>query len=154
MTKRALLFKILRFSGLPLLVRELIQRRRVTILLFHDISRETAARTFECLAARYHLLDLQTFIRKCKAHDRRLAPKSLILTFDDGHIRNYDLLPLLKEKRIPVTIFLCAGIIDTKRHFWFRHTAPRYRSAQLCSAAQCAAAAFAGGNGLHPGNRA
>ncbi len=132
MTKRALLFKILRFSGLPLLVRELIQRRRVTILLFHDISRETAARTFDCLAARYHLLDLQTFIRRCKAHDRRLAPKSLILTFDDGHIRNYDLLPLLKEKRIPVTIFLCAGIIDTKRHFWFRHTAPRYRSAQLC----------------------
>jgi peptidoglycan/xylan/chitin deacetylase (PgdA/CDA1 family) len=130
-TTRALLFKILRFSGLPLLVRELIQRRRVTILLFHDISRETAARTFECLAARYHLLDLQTFIRQCKAKDRNLAPKSLILTFDDGHIRNYDLLPLLREKKIPVTIFLCAGIIDRKRHFWFRHTAPKYRSSQL-----------------------
>jgi len=131
-TKRALLFKILRFSGLPLLVRELIQRHRVTILLFHDISRETAARTFECLGARYNLLDLRTFIRNCKANDRRLAPKSLIVTFDDGHIRNYDLLPLFKEKKIPVTIFLCAGIVATKRHFWFRHAAPRYRSSQLC----------------------
>jgi peptidoglycan/xylan/chitin deacetylase (PgdA/CDA1 family) len=130
-TKWALVFKILRFSGLPLLVRELIQRRRVTILLFHDISRETAARTFDCLAARYHLLDLQTFIRKCKANDRHLPPKSLILTFDDGHIRNYDLLPLLKEKKVPVTIFLCAGIIDTKRHFWFRHAAPKYTAFQL-----------------------
>jgi peptidoglycan/xylan/chitin deacetylase (PgdA/CDA1 family) len=130
-TKKTLLFKILRFSGLPLLVRELIQRRRVTILLFHDISKETAARTFECLAARYHLLDLQTFIRQCKAHDPRLSPKSLIVTFDDGHIRNHDLLPLFREKKIPVTIFLCAGIIATKRHFWFRHTAPKYRTSQL-----------------------
>jgi peptidoglycan/xylan/chitin deacetylase (PgdA/CDA1 family) len=132
-TKRAILFRILRFSGLPLLVRELIQRRRVTILLFHDISRETAARTFDCLAARYHLLDLQTFIRQCQAKDRRLPPKSLILTFDDGHIRNYDLLPLFMEKKIPVTIFLCAGIIGTRRHFWFRHAAPKYRSSQLCA---------------------
>lgn len=131
MTKWALAFKILRFSGLPLLVRELVQRRRVTILLFHDISRETAARTFDCLAARYHLLDLQTFIHKCKTHDRRLPPKSLILTFDDGHIGNYDLLPLLQEKKIPVTIFLCAGIVGTKRHFWFRHAAPRYTAFQL-----------------------
>ncbi len=131
MTKRAFLFRILRFSGVPLLVRELIQRRRVTILLFHDISKETAARTFACLAARYHLLDLQTFIGKCRVKDRRLPPKSLIVTFDDGHIRNYDLLPLLRAKSIPVTIFLCAGIIDTKRHFWFRHTAPKYRSSQL-----------------------
>ena len=131
MRKRALLFKILRFSGLPLLFRELIQRRRVTILLFHDISRETAARTFACLAARYRLLDLQTFIRKCKTNDHDLAPKSLILTFDDGHIRNYDLLPLLQEKQIPVTIFLCAGLIDTRRHFWFRHSTAEHRTSQL-----------------------
>ena len=183
---KALLFKILRFSGLPLLLRELVQRRRVTILLFHDISRATAAKTFDCLAKRYHLLDLQTFIRTCQAAtaevpappeirdtvsiqrpkatvgkqkeyptalslllfplfflllpkfalrtlppSRSLPPKSLIVTFDDGHIGNYDLLPVLKEKKIPVTIFLCAGIVDTKRHFWFKHKPPNHRSFSL-----------------------
>lgn len=182
---KALLFKILRFSGLPLLLRELVQRRRVTILLFHDISRETAAKTFDCLSKRYHVLDLQTFIRTCQAapaeapepppevrdtakiprpqaerqkeHStalslllfplfllllpkfmlrtlpppRSLPPKSLIMTFDDGHIGNYDLLPVLKAKKIPVTIFLCAGIIDTRRHFWFKHKPPNHRSSSL-----------------------
>lgn len=184
---KALLFKLLRFSGLPLLFRELIQRRRVTILLFHDISRATAEKTFECLAKRYHLLDLQTFIQTCQAAPaeapeppshlrdalappgpmakagkprerpaalslllfplfllllpkfmlrtlppaRSLPPKSLIVTFDDGHIGNYDLLPVLKDKKIPVTIFLCVGIIDTRRHFWFKHKPPNHRSFSL-----------------------
>ena len=184
---KALLFKILRFSGLPLLLREVVQRRRVTILLFHDISRETAEKTFDCLAKRYHLLDLQTFIRTCQAApadapeppsqmrdtlrpprpkatvgkpkecptalslllfplfllllpkfmvrtlppSRSLPPKSLIVTFDDGHIGNYDLLPVLRAKKIPVTIFLCAGIIDTRRHFWFKHKPPGHHSFSL-----------------------
>ncbi len=128
---KTILFKILRFSGLPFLFRELVQRRRVTILLFHDISRETAAKTFDVLSARYHLLDLQTFVRKCQSRDNHLPSKSLILTFDDGHIRNYDFLPLLQARKIPVTIFLCAGLIDTKRHFWFRHKIPTHRSSEL-----------------------
>ena len=62
---------------------------------------------------------------------RSLPPKSLIVTFDDGHIGNYDLLPVLRAKKIPVTIFLCAGIIDTKRHFWFKHKPPSHRSSSL-----------------------
>lgn len=128
---KALLFRILRYSGLPLLFRELVQRRRVTILLFHDISRETAVRTFTVLSARYHFLDLQTFLRQCRSGDHHLPAKSLILTFDDGLIRNYDFLPVLRAGKIPVTIFLCAGLIDTKRHFWFKHKIPTHRSSEL-----------------------
>jgi peptidoglycan/xylan/chitin deacetylase (PgdA/CDA1 family) len=124
--QKALLFKILRFSGLPLLFREVIQRRRVTILLFHDLRQDTAAQTFDYLASNYHLLDLQTFLRANRTRDK-LPPKSLIVTFDDGYIGNYDLLPLIKEKRIPVTIFLCAGLIDTKRQFWFKHQTAQHR---------------------------
>jgi poly-beta-1,6-N-acetyl-D-glucosamine N-deacetylase len=40
-------------------------------------------------------------------------------------------LPLLFRELIPVTIFRCAGIIDTKRHFWFKHNPPNYRSFRL-----------------------
>ncbi len=97
---KAVLFKLLRCSGLPLLFREVIQRRRVTILLFHDLSRETAAQAFAFLAAKYHLLDLQTFLRMGRA-GAKFPPKSLILTFDDGYIGNYELLPLIQEKTHP-----------------------------------------------------
>ncbi len=45
----------------------------------------------------------------------------MVITFDDGHIGNYELLPIIKKLNIPVTIFLCASIIDTNRQFWFQY---------------------------------
>ena len=46
---KKLVFKILRYSGLPFLFREIFQRNKVSILLFHDISRETALQTFNLI---------------------------------------------------------------------------------------------------------
>jgi peptidoglycan/xylan/chitin deacetylase (PgdA/CDA1 family) len=122
---RNLLFKIIRFSGLPWLFRQLVQRNKVSILLFHDIDPATAEKTFRCLAKRYNIIDLQEFLevrRLGSAAD--LPPRALILTFDDGHIGNYALLPIIKKMELPVTIFLCAGVVDTKRHFWFTYEHP------------------------------
>ena len=70
---KAVFFKLLRCSGLPLLFREVVQRRRATILLFHDLSKETAAKAFDYLAAKYRLLDLQTFLRTCRAERQAAA---------------------------------------------------------------------------------
>ncbi len=41
---------------------------------------------------------------------------------DDGHKDNYRLLPLLEKYRVKITIFLCSGVIDTNRHYWFTET--------------------------------
>ena len=51
----------------------------------------------------------------------KIPRKALIITFDDGHIRNYEILPVINKYNIPVTIFLCSSIINTNRHFWFRY---------------------------------
>ena len=120
-----LIFKTLRFSGLPFLFREILQRKKVTIVMFHDPAPGDAAKAFAYLAKHYNIIDLNTFLDACRKGDDRLLPdKALILTLDDGHIRNYELLPLLKKMNIPVTIFLCAGIIDTNRHYWFKFKHP------------------------------
>lgn len=117
---KKLLFKIIRYSGLPFLFREVVQKRKVTILLFHDIGPEAAEMTFAYLSRHYNIIRLDDYIRACQDKNEKALPeKALIITFDDGHIGNYDLKPLLEKSRIPVTIFLCAGIVDTNRHFWF-----------------------------------
>ena len=41
----------------------------------------------------------------------------MIITFDDGHIKNYELLPVFKKHHVPNNIFMC--FFDTNRHFWF-----------------------------------
>lgn len=122
---RNLMYKIVRFSGLPFLFREILQRKKVSIVMLHDPAPDMAARTFRFLARHYNIISLHEFLEARRAGDAgRLPDKALIITLDDGHIGNYRLLPVIKELGIPVTIFLCAGIIDTKRHYWFQYEHP------------------------------
>ncbi len=115
-----LIFKALRYSGLPFIFREIFQRNRVSILLFHDINRATASQSFKYLAKNYNILDLNDFIEAYEKRDfSRIPKKALIITFDDAHIRNYEMLSVIKKLKIPITIFMCASIINTNRHFWF-----------------------------------
>ncbi|MCX6562347.1 MAG: polysaccharide deacetylase family protein [Candidatus Aminicenantes bacterium] len=119
---KRLLFAILRFSGLPVLFRETLQRRKVTILLFHDLTAESAEKAFSYLSRKYRLIGLDDFLEAIERKDEsRIPRKALIITFDDGVKENYALLPLIREHKVPVTIFLCAGIVGTNRHFWFLH---------------------------------
>lgn len=111
---------MLRFSGLPFFFRECLQKNKVTILVFHDINKETAEKTFSYLIKNYNIIDLDVYREACEKRDFSKVPKkALIITFDDGWMGNYDLLELIEQFNIPITIFLCAGIIGTNRHFWF-----------------------------------
>ena len=115
-------FKILKISGLPFIIRELVQKNKVTILLFHDINKEIAEKTFLYLKKNYNIISLNEFIKSHQKNCKnRIPKKALIITFDDGHIGNYEILPILKKYNIPITIFLCSSIINTNRHFWFRY---------------------------------
>lgn len=114
-------FKLIRYSGIPWLFRELIQRQKVTILMFHDMKAENAAWTFSWLKRHYHIISLQEYLSAVHS-GKQLPKKAVILTFDDGHAGNYELLPIIKELQIPITIFLCSDIVGTHRHFWFKHT--------------------------------
>lgn len=123
MTRRWV-FRLLRLTGLPWLLRELIHRRRVTILLFHDPRPDAVRRILDYVCRHYHVISLAHYLDCRRAGDVvALPPKALILTFDDGHRRNADLLPFLRERGVPVSIFLCASIVGTDRGFWFLHPA-------------------------------
>ena len=50
----------------------------------------------------------------------RLPPRSVVVTFDDGHFDNYtNAFPILQDVGIPATIFLSTDYIGTGRPFWF-----------------------------------
>ena len=113
-------FKLIRYTGIPFLFRELVQRNKVTILLFHDIDAGKADSAFRFIQKHYHVIGLQDYLKAVQSGSR-LPKKAVIITFDDGHISNYWLLPVIRQLQIPITIFLCSEIVGTKRHFWFNH---------------------------------
>lgn len=114
------LFKLIRYSGLPILFRELVQKKKVTILMFHDINTKDAVPAFSFIKKHYHIIGLQDYLEAVET-GKSLPNKAVIITFDDGHAGNYQLLPILKQLQIPITIFLCSDIVGTHRHFWFKH---------------------------------
>lgn len=129
---KRIIFKILRYSGLPIFFREIIQRNRITILLFHDVSPQTAEFTFQFLKKKYNLIELNDLLNAIDYKDLIFLPKkALIITFDDGHIGNYKLFPLIYKYKIPVSIFLCAAIINTKRSFWFTYKPSEEKKGEL-----------------------
>ncbi len=116
---RDLIYFCIRYSGLPFIFREVLQKDKVTILFFHEIDPEVAEEVFRYLIDNYNIISLNEFFELYKRKEK-FPEKSLVITVDDGHQCNYDLLPLLKEYNIPITIFLCSGVINTNRHFWFK----------------------------------
>lgn len=116
-----IIYKVLRWSGAAWLWREMVQRRKVTFLLFHDMKAADAERNFAYLKRHYNIISLNDYLDAVH-HGKRLPNKAVVITFDDGHASNYTLLPIIKRMQIPVTIFLCSSIVGTHRHFWFRHS--------------------------------
>ncbi|MBK6931682.1 MAG: polysaccharide deacetylase family protein [Saprospirales bacterium] len=127
---RNLVFKAIRYSGLPFLFREMWQRKQVTIVMLHDPAPGAAEAAFLYLAKKYNIIGLDDYL-EARRNNRKLPPKALIITLDDGHAGNRALLPVLEKHKIPVTIFLCAGIVGTNRRFWFKHKDPAIRTEAL-----------------------
>jgi len=120
---RSAVFGLLRFSGLPFLLRELWQRNRVSIVTYHELTAARADAHFSVLRARYNIISLSQFLAaRSRQTVDRLPRKAMIVTFDDGYKSNYGLTSVIAKHRIPVTVFLCSGIVATRRHYWWQHT--------------------------------
>lgn len=114
------LFHLLHASGIPFLIREIWQRRRVTIFLYHRVEPDVLDRHLAVLRRHYNFIPLDRYLRIRSGQDSDPVPiKAAILTLDDGHASNRDLLPVLQKHGVRCTIFVCTGIAGTRRHFWF-----------------------------------
>ena len=114
-----------RVSGFPWLLRHTLQKKKTTILMFHHPDVEFFDQTLTALKKRYNIIPFSLFLRSLSDQTIKLPTQSLILTFDDGWISNFELLPVLQKHKTPVTIFLMAGIADTMHHPWFFVTKDR-----------------------------
>ncbi len=115
---RRLTFAVLRYSCVPALIRETLQKNKVTIVLYHGISAELFERHVQYYKKAYNLISLEQYLQSRKIKSV-LPPKSLVITFDDGYKRNYPLLNVVNKYDVPITIFLCSEVVNTQRSFWF-----------------------------------
>jgi peptidoglycan/xylan/chitin deacetylase (PgdA/CDA1 family) len=113
----------------PLLRRA---RRRappgVTVLMYHEVLADddsaeawTAVRVSELRQQIEYLKSAVDIVSIDEALTRGAAARpAAVLTFDDGGAGNHQhLLPVVKETRVPVTVFVATGHVESGRLYWF-----------------------------------
>jgi peptidoglycan/xylan/chitin deacetylase (PgdA/CDA1 family) len=110
---------LIRFSGLPWLAREWLGRRRISIIVYHDPSPQALSRHLAILTRKYHVIGLEEAVSAMASGTlASLTKKSLVLTIDDGHKGNYELLEIFKSYGVKPTIYCCSHLVGTHRQFW------------------------------------
>ena len=118
---RQFLFFILRLTFLPFLIRKTVQKKYVTIIVYHDIEANRYEKHLKYLLEYFNIISLEHYIKiRLKNEFESLPRNPAIVVFDDGHMNNYKLLPIIKKYNIPITIFLTAGLVGSSHHFWIK----------------------------------
>lgn len=115
------------YTGLVKLALWWMQRSRryLIILNYHRAIGPQLRRQLLYLRRHYRILHLEDALEECFTLSNEKKPPSdrripLVLTFDDGYRDNYTIgLPLARELKVPMSVFLIPGYINTTKRFWW-----------------------------------
>ena len=113
--------KVVRWSGAPAVLRRTHRRRHATILFYHDPKPAVMDAHLRHLRRHFHFTTLDTVVDAIQRRDCSDVPDgAAVLTLDDGHRGNFDLLPVFQRHGVTPTIYLCSQVVATRRRFWFQ----------------------------------
>ena len=122
-------------TGALFLYHRFRNRQVLTVAMFHRVLKrndprwETALHSWtlpddvfdECLAffRRHYALVKLDDVKASLEGTRRLPPRSLLITFDDGYADNSDYaLPLLRKHCVPASVFVSSDVIGRNDRLW------------------------------------
>ncbi len=116
-------YYMLKYSGCIALVRFIV-REKISILVYHEPAPELFEAHVQYLLRNHHIITLAEYVDAVRAKNvRKLPHHSVVITIDDGHRSNYQLMPIIKKYHITPTIYLASGVVCTNRKYWW--TVPR-----------------------------
>ena len=103
---------------------------KAVILMYHRITRteldpwgmcvspENFSEQLESIRRVATPMSLVDFVRARQSGD--LPERAVVVTFDDGYVDNFEVaLPILRQHRVPATLFVATCNIGTDREFWW-----------------------------------
>src|ERR1700753_3963918 len=134
---RVLAAMIFYYCGITHLALRLKERfnRQLLILNYHNAGGNLSLQ-LHYLKRHYRIMHLEAALEELYApkpdqtrRDRRLP---LVLTFDDGYLDNYtEGFQLAQRYRIPMTIFIIPGYVDSGQYFWWLAAAQLVQQLQV-----------------------
>jgi peptidoglycan/xylan/chitin deacetylase (PgdA/CDA1 family) len=125
--------KLIAKTRIPQLFHKLAYRDELTIIMYHGIIRSPLAvgdwcfvdedifkMQIEYLKRHFEIISLSEAIERLR--NGGIKRPTAVITFDDGYQNNFDVaFPILCKEKIPATIFLTTGLIDTNDTVWYCH---------------------------------
>jgi peptidoglycan/xylan/chitin deacetylase (PgdA/CDA1 family) len=120
---------------------------RLTVLAYHRITEENVAdasapgvvsasphefaRQMDYVRKWFTPVDLDRLV-EFVVDGRRLPPRPLLITFDDGYRDNHEIaLPILEERGLPAVLFVATGLVGTSRSAWWDRAWHAVRTTRL-----------------------
>ena len=111
----------IRVSFVSLTLRFIDGFRAPIIVSYHNPKASVLREHIEYYTKHFNFITLDELVKAINSKNiKSLPPRSIVMTFDDGHKGNYELLDLFKEFKIRPTIYVCSGLVDTTRKLWFK----------------------------------
>lgn len=110
---REIFARIVVYCGIAKATRSLLWRDRVAFLLYHDPDPALLDKHLE------YLKKICDIIPIGQANVPGRGRPRAVITLDDGHARNEQLLPVLIKHGVKPTIYLCSGIVGHARSYWW-----------------------------------
>jgi peptidoglycan/xylan/chitin deacetylase (PgdA/CDA1 family) len=128
---KAIGYQVIAQLGLPQLLHSTIFRKQVTIMTYHAVIRSPLDVYDWCFLDEFSFRRQAQYVKRhfdviplseavVRMRTRRICQPTVVITFDDGFQNNYDVaFPILYELRLPATIFLITGLVNTSDTPWF-----------------------------------
>jgi peptidoglycan/xylan/chitin deacetylase (PgdA/CDA1 family) len=117
---RSLIGILFWITGIPILMRAIVCRKRITILAYHNPDPDSFEKHMRYLKSRFHFITIEALVHAIKNDDWTLIPpKSIAITIDDGYKENHRLVSIFAKYTLFPTIYLCSHIVNTNRHYWY-----------------------------------
>ena len=107
-----------------------LRRRELLVVNYHGLQADDSRRRAWLLLPRGRFVEQLSYLARnyrvrpvdeavAALRDGRLTEPTACLTFDDGYRNNLTIgLPILRELRLPATIYLATGLIGTDARLW------------------------------------
>lgn len=123
--------ELLAKTRIPQLFHNLAYQDHLTIIMYHGIIKEpllvedwcfvdvhSFRAQIEYLKKHFEIIALPEAVERMRAGG--IKRPAAVITFDDGYQNNFDVaFPILREERIPATIFLATGLMNTGDTVWY-----------------------------------
>lgn len=119
-------------QGIPQFLSKTFFHKAYTVVTYHGVTESPLPICDGCFVYKDSIIRQLLYIKKnfltvrlsdaadIIASKRKTRQPILSLTFDDGFQNNFDVVfPILKELRLPATIFPVTGFVDSDRTIWY-----------------------------------